>query len=160
MLKCYSYQRKDDYSFEFSTTQNLVYKVYFLDYSFMFSGYDLLQSNVLSLNIDVISGNPDLSANDEKVGMTIALILKVFFEDNKNVAIYVCDNLDERHIARKRKFDLWFWLYNDGEFLKEDGLAVIDGAEIYSSIIIHRQNPELIQLIMAFNDLNSKANEK
>jgi hypothetical protein len=78
----------------------------------------------------------------------------------ENVAIYVCDTADERHLARKRKFDYWFWKYNDGSIIKEDGVAVVEEVEILNSLLVHRNNPRLMQIILAFKDLNARAGDK
>jgi hypothetical protein len=74
--------------------------------------------------------------------------------------VYVCDSADERHLARKRKFDLWFWKYIDGSIIKEDGVAVVEGIEILNSLLVHRNNPHCTELIFAFKDLNARAGDK
>jgi hypothetical protein len=45
----------------------------------MFGDYTNLTCSVYSFNIDVIEGNPDGSPGDERVGCTIAEVLKRFF---------------------------------------------------------------------------------
>lgn len=111
-------------------------------------------------NIDVASGDPDNAILDERVGITILHIFDTFFERLQNVVVCVCDSLDGRQLARKRKFDSWFWRYNDGSLIKEDDIAVIEGVEIYNSMIIHKQNKDLSEIILAFKELNMKAGEK
>jgi CO dehydrogenase/acetyl-CoA synthase gamma subunit (corrinoid Fe-S protein) len=111
-------------------------------------------------NIDVIGGNPDSTPIDQRIGDTIAHIMKLFFTNLDNVVVYVCDSVDERQLARKRKFDRWFYLYNDGSLLKEDGLAVVAGSEIYNSLLMHKQNKQLTEIILAFSDLNERSGEK
>ncbi|CAN5379851.1 hypothetical protein BH20BAC1_BH20BAC1_14170 [soil metagenome] len=75
----------------------------------------------------------------------------------KNVAVYVCDSLDER---QKRKFDFWFWKYNDGSIIKEDGIAVVNDMEILNSLLVHKENPHCTKIIFAFKELNSRAGNK
>jgi hypothetical protein len=84
----------------------------------------------------------------------------LFFENRENVVVYVCDSLDDRHLARKRKFDSWFWRYNDGSLIKEDDVAMVEGVEIYNSMIIHKMNAKLNEIIIAFKELNMRAGEK
>jgi hypothetical protein len=93
----------------------------------MFADYPKIAENIFMFNIDVVSGKPDESIAVDRIGVTIVEVFKIFFSKIENVAVYVCDTLDERHLARKRKFDLWFWKFNDGSLLKEDGIAVIEG---------------------------------
>jgi hypothetical protein len=55
---------------------------------------------------------------------------------------------------------MWFWSHNNGTLLKEDGLAVIEGTEIYNSIILHKENSQLLHIILALKELNERAAEK
>lgn len=160
MSSPYPLLENDEYSFEFITETGIKYKVYFLDYSYMFESYSNISCPVYSFNIDALEGDPDNSQADERVGLTISKIIKLFFREMNNVAVYVCDSLDERQYARKRKFDIWFYLYNDGPLIKEDGLAVIEGTEIYNAMILHKQNRQLTEIILAFKELNERAGEK
>jgi hypothetical protein len=150
----------DAYSYEFVTDQGIRYAIYFLDYGYMFSDYPNIAENIFTFNIDVISGKPDDSSADERIGVTIFEVFKVFFSKIENVAVYVCDTLDERHLARKRKFDLWFWKFNDGSLLKEDGIAVIEGTPIYNSLLVHKSNKHWPAIVLAYNELNERAREK
>lgn len=126
----------------------------------MFSDYPLIADNIYSFNIDVVEGNWDYTSTDEKIGVTIVEIFRLFFESVKNVAVYVCDSTDDRHLARKRKFDWWFWKYSDGSILKEDGIAVIEDVEILNSLLIHKSNPNLTEIILAYKTINERANDK
>ena len=100
MLIPYQLHQNDEYSFEFITESGIRYNIYFLDYSYMFADYTKLTCSVYSFNIDVIEGNPDGSPGDERVGCTIAEVLKRFFSWVNNVAVYVCDSIDNRQYAR------------------------------------------------------------
>lgn len=126
----------------------------------MFSDYPLIADSIYSFNIDVVEGNWDYASTDEKIGVTIVEIFRLFFERVKNVAVYVCDSTDDRHLARKRKFDWWFWKYSDGSILKEDGIAVIEDVEILNSLLIHKSNPNLTEIILAYKTINERANDK
>ena len=160
MLSPYTLQENDQYSFEFVTSIGIRYSIYFLDYSAMFTTYPNMASPVYMFNIDVIDGNPDEAIADERIGLTVLHVFKLFFQKVHNVAVYVCDTLDDRHLARKRKFDSWFWKYNDGSLIKEDDLAVVEGVEIYNSLIVHKNNHNLNAIILAFKELNEKAEDK
>lgn len=111
-------------------------------------------------NIDVIEGNPDERLPDERIGLTVLQVFNLFFQKSQNVAVYVCDGADGRQLSRKRKFDSWFWRYNDGSLIKEDDIALIEGIEIYNSMILHKQNEYLMEIILAYKELNEKASEK
>lgn len=126
----------------------------------MFSDYPVMAGNVYSFNIDVTEGDTSLSGEDERIGLTIVEVFRQFFARRENVAVYVCDSADERHLARKRKFDLWFWKYNDGSIIKEDGVALVEDMEILNSMLVHRDNPHCAEIIFAFKDLNARAGDK
>lgn len=160
MLSPYPLQEADNFSYQFITDAGIKYHIYFLDYSYMFSGYPVLSGNVYSFNIDVAEGDADIAAADERIGLTVVEVFRVFFSRVENVTVYVCDSSDERHLARKRKFDWWFWKYNDGSIIKEDGVAVIEDTEILNSLLVHRSNPHCADIIFAFKDLNARAGDK
>ncbi len=160
MLSPYLLRENDAYSYEFVTDTGIRYKVYFLDYSFMFQEYTNIHSPIYSFNIDAIEGNPDTVPGDERVGSTIAHIMDLFFATIDNVAVYVCDSLDHRQYARKRKFDLWFHAYNNGSLMKEDGIALVDGVEILNAILLHKQHQQLQAILHAFRVLNQQADNK
>jgi hypothetical protein len=126
----------------------------------MFEDYPAMGGNIYSFNIDVVDGDVTLAGEDERIGITIVEVFRKFFVRRENVAVYVCDSADERHLARKRKFDFWFWKYNDGSIIKEDGVAVVEGTEILNSLLVHRNNPDCIAIIFAFKDLNARAGDK
>ncbi len=115
---------------------------------------------VYSLNIEAIIGNSEIGPQDDRIGATIANILHTFFERLENVAVYVCDPTDERHLARKRKFDIWFNTFNDGSLIKEDGVANAGGMMLYNSIIFHHSHPLIRDLKAAFKALNAQADGK
>ncbi len=160
MLSPYHLLESDDFSYQFTTSSGISYHVYFLDYSYMFAEYPDLSGNVYSFNIDVTEGDTEISANDDRIGQTIVEVFRIFFSRIENVSVYVCDNSDERHLARKRKFDFWFWKYSDGSIIKEDGVAVVEDMEILNSLLIHRNNPRCAEIIFAFKDLNARAGDK
>ena len=86
--------------------------------------------------------------------------MNLFFAQVDNVGVYVCDSMDDRQLARKRKFDLWFYTFNDGTLIKEDGLAVIEGTEIYNALLLHKNNSQLTEIILAYKELNERAGDK
>jgi Family of unknown function (DUF6169) len=160
LLNPYPLQENDEYSFEFLTDAGIKYKLYFLDYSYIFADYTHISCPVYSLNLDAIQGDPDNAPGDDRVGATVFSVMQAFFAKVDNVAVYVCHNMDERQYARKRKFDRWFYAYNDGSLIKEDGLAVVEGTEIYNAMLLHKQNKQLTEIILAYQELNERGSGK
>lgn len=158
-LTPYPFTKLSELSFEFNTSYGITYIAYFLSYGYMFDDPEFSDS-VFTFNLDLKDGDADDAATDERVGLTIVEIFRAFFETKQNVVIYICESADNRHLARKRKFDFWFWKFNDGSIVKEDGIAVIEDVEIYNSLLIHKDNYYLNTIIDAFRQLNSRAGEK
>ncbi len=147
-------------SYQFTTDQGIVYDASFVDYSFLFPEFPEFSKDVYTFNLEVVSGNIYDQAMDAKIAETVIAIFLEFFTARQNVVIYICDTSDERQFVRKRKFDTWFWKYNDGSFVKEDGLAVISDIAIYNSLLVHKQHAFLDKVIAAFRSLNERTNDK
>jgi len=160
LLNPYPLAESDDFSYHFFTGQDITYHIYFLDYSYMFVDYPDIAHTIYSFNIDVMNGDATNAVTDERIGVTIVEVFRIFFKRVSNVAVYVCDISDDRQMARKRKFDFWFWKYGDGSIIKEDGIAVIENLEIINSLLVHTDNPYLAAVIAAFKDLNARAGDK
>jgi hypothetical protein len=118
----------------------------------MFSDYENITCPVYSFNIDVILG--ESSVQDERIKYTVSYIITQFFKDVDNVAVYVCDSLDGKSLLRKRKFDMWFSNNSDKSIIKINCDGVISGVKFYSAILIHKENFQLNDIIIAFKELN------
>jgi hypothetical protein len=150
----------DNNSYEFISDQGIKYLVYFVNYNSLFSDYPQIADRIFNFNVDVVEGDPETSKDDERVGVTIVEVLKHFFGEVRNAVIYVCDSSDNRHDARRRKFDLWFWKFDDGSIQKRDGLAILGGVEIYNSILVHKDNDRLEDILTAYEELNKESHNK
>jgi hypothetical protein len=139
------------------TDQGNKYAVYFLSSGSIFEQYPHLAKNIYWFNIDIKKGNADTSIHDERIGLTVFEVFKIFFDNMENVAVYVCDISDNRQQSRQRKFNLWFWRFNDGSIIKEDGEVIAGDLTIYNSILVHRDNPHLAEIVRAFKELNDEA---
>lgn len=118
----------------------------------MFEDYEHITCPIYTFNIDIIEG--EYLILDDSIKATVLKVIELFFSSIENVAVYVCDSLDERQYARKRKFDIWFNTSDSDLIIKEDGIAKIEGVEILNSILIHKHNIQLNSLIKAFRELN------
>lgn len=160
MLSHYPLFENDELSYEFIPDSGVNYRIYFLDYGHILNNYISQTNTIYSFNIDVVGNANELGATDERIGLTIVHILKLFFEKIENVIIYVCDSMDDRQLARKRKFDFWFWKYSDGSIIKEEGIAVIESVQILNTLLVNKNKPQLTEIILSFKELNEKVNEK
>ena len=149
---------KNNY-YGFTTGTGIKYACYFLSYAAYFEDYREIASNVFGFNVERITRTGKHEA-DTRIGFTIVKIVKLFLNERTNAVIYVCDNADSRELFRKRKFDAWFKLYDDGSIIKIDGHIVYEDVNIYNAILIHKENQKKNRFIEAFTELNESAENK
>lgn len=85
--------------------------------------------------------------------MTIATVLIEFFQKNENSMLMVCDSTDGKEEKRRNLFERWYNIYNNQSIIKLDAALENEDYKLYVSMFIHRKNPELRELISAFNEL-------
>lgn len=155
MLPPYSLTKEEGLSYYFTTDYGLEYVVYFMDYSFMFGEYLPPYIPVYTFNIELIAEARVLSkATDKRIEATVSAILRLFFEEIENVMVYICDNLDNKHHARKRKFDSWYSNAINSQIEKYEFVAITEDYELLNSVLLHTQNPFKLQVLSAFKMLN------
>lgn len=160
MLNPYPLSEKNEFDFEFLTDNGITYNAVFISYGLLSKNFKEAKGDVFAFNLDIINGDAVDAPTDERVGHTVVYIFQKFFELSENAIVYVCDSLDSRQLARKRKFDLWFWRYGGNNLIKEDGFAIVEGIEILSSIILRKDNPYLMSILLAFSDMNQNVDYK
>ena len=75
----------------------------------------------------------------------------------ENTVIYICQNLDNRHYARKRKFDSWFQQNTNTNLEKYDMAVEYDTMVYLTSLIIHQNNSHKEELIELFLDQGNQS---
>jgi hypothetical protein len=96
------------------------------------------------------------SPQDERIADTICSIVGTIFEDNKNAVIIICDNTDNREQGRNRLFQQWYSRINNTSICKVDKQYHSEDYDIYSSLLIHADNPDLGNIVEAFVKLAEK----
>lgn len=143
----YKITREADLTYSFVTKHGVVYRAYFLDYSVFHPDF----SHVYAFNIEPETDEPH--PIDQRIGLTVACILRQFFHCNENAMIMVCDNLDGKELKRKMLFSRWFLQYNNGDIVKYDASSMTEDYTLYVSLYIHKANRSLTQVVAAFYDL-------
>lgn len=74
---------------------------------------------------------------DTEVGETVCCIIEEYLTHNNNELLsYVCDDLDQKGLARQRKFNSWHNAYGKGKFVAAPHtITSQDGTEIYTCLI-------------------------
>jgi len=75
---------------------------------------------------------------DDRVSSTVANTIKLFFQDNRSILIYVCDEENGRHFARNKLFNIWFKTFADSKILKKQ---FVNDNNICSTILYKADNP-------------------
>lgn len=150
-----------EYAYLFRTRHEAQYVVRFKPSFYVFEKYPLIAENVFEFVISLIEKPAGvILPPDERILPTIAVIANHFFQQNERVAIYVCDDSDGKGGARKRKFDGWFWYFNENGFRKHDRpFNESDGYSYFASIIFKMSNPLKYDIIKAFDELADEYNQ-
>ena len=90
---------------------------------------------------------------DVRISMTIAFILKDFFQKNENSMLMVCDNMDGKEEKRRKLFDRWYHVYNNHSLIKLDASLENEDYRLFVSMFINRENPKRNLMIQAFIEL-------
>jgi Family of unknown function (DUF6169) len=139
-----------DKSYKFTTDNGIFYNISFSDGSFYFANIEP-HIPIYELAIKFISLGDYLSPpQDRRAEITIIDIILTFLSDHTNSIIYTCDNIDNRHHARNRKFNIWFNKHQSTDLEKYDSSFVVENTEILASLIVHSQNPFKEALIKVF----------
>lgn len=133
--------------YTFTTEKDVVYHIYFLDYTICFPGF----ANIYTFNIEREDDIPH--PIDRRIAITVASVLQQFFKENENAVIMICDNLDGKELKRARLFSRWFLQYNDGNIQKYDASSESDDYTLYASLYVHKENRYIKQQVETFYEL-------
>ncbi len=149
-LNPYSFKRSSHNVYIFETESLVLYSIEFTDGSYYF--YRLPDSvNIFEFSINILSVDENISPPlDKRVEITIVQILSAFLSSKENAVVYICQNLDDRHFARKRKFDMWFKQNATDTLEKHDLTVNYDDMVFLTSLIIHVNNSQKEDIIEHF----------
>lgn len=147
----------DGESYNFTTDLNVKYRVVFDNPGDLFNEYPTINGRVFSFSFYASYTESLTVRADLRVKDTIADIVNKFFENKRNMIVFVCDSTDGREHCRKRLFEKWFITFNDGILEKHDGV-VGDGIQdvIRNSIIFRCDLDDRDHVIQVFTQLNDK----
>ena len=138
----------------FKTDHDVHYLVGFEydDSSFDFATYQLV----------IINSNNKKSPRDPKVKDTIISIVEVFFTDNENVLLYICETGDTKQAMRSRLFQYWFSTYLNKESFTFVSASVKDedGIINHAALIMKSDNPLMPDILAEFSKTINLLNNK
>ncbi len=138
--------------YSFVTKNGVHYEVTFLKSPALFHQYPDIGGLIYEMSILTAYENPPL---DHSVQLTVIEISKDFFNNNRNVLLFVCDSLDDCHLKRKNKFNRWFNNSDIGDdYEKHDGCINESGIEIHNTIILKKDFELKKNILEAFFEIN------
>ena len=143
-------------SYVFETSKGIVYEIKFKPSSYLFSENEVFSKLIYEFVIEVAINDTGKSPSfDAQVSETIALIFKEFFIKNSyNVCLYICDSSDGKEDIRRKKFNDWYYKYENGMFIKLDEALIDSNKKIFPiSLIIYNKNPYAKEIASAFIQL-------
>ena len=98
---------------------------------------------------------------DPLVKETVWAIIEVFFRENSNVLLYVCDTSDGRQASRDRLFDIWFYEYEkQEEYIHLTAKVESDSIYYFASVILKITHPHLDEIKEAFDVFTEDMKDK
>jgi hypothetical protein len=149
--------KDENNTYAFVTNQSVVYEVKFKASDYLFNGYSYTYEFVIEVAENPSSKQPPL---DERIPSTISLIFQDFFTLKETVVVYICDDSDSRGRARNRKFNQWFEQYNPLTFMKLDLAFGTAEDKYFTTLIMRLDNPNMVEIVSAFQTLSVKYNAK
>ena len=141
------------------TDHEIEYICFFISFDYLFKGYPSIAKEVFSFNIELLN-KEDIEKQkgaDKRLALTITSLIKEFLSSKINAVVYVCDNTDERHTIRFKKFTAWFDSTDDGSYIQITGYVKAYGSEYYNALLLHKDNKLKNTFIRAFQELNNQA---
>lgn len=143
--------------YEFATDFGLTYQIFFLDCSSLFQDLPLNSEFAFSFSFSfaILNNSPEEKIPlDSKVELTIAEVIKTFFERNDRLILYTCDDSDGKESARDRKFNHWFIKNNtDHQLIKLDKKITVENKILYNTLIFKSNTPHSANIENSFHSL-------
>jgi hypothetical protein len=148
--------------YAFETDNEISYEVKFVPSGYIFEEEHPARDFTYEFVIGVVENNTGKNPPlDKKIPHTIALIFQDFFQENRNVGVYICDSSDDKQAFRFRKFNIWFNLFKGTAYYKFDAtFPDKDGAVIYTSLIMRLDNPNYKVVVDGYIQITQDTDQK
>lgn len=144
---------RDNGDFIFETDKSQIYSVGFMPDN------EIAGCASYQFFINRLRGEAD--GSDEKIRMTIMVIIDEFFATHNDIMLYICDTSDGREAARNRLFLRWFKqadTTNRFTILTAD--AKVENETIYAALIVQNSHPKLSDIKTEFELLSTNLTDK
>jgi hypothetical protein len=149
-------------SYVFKTDNEIRYEIKFVPSGYLWESNPFFKDYTFEFIIAILENNTGKNPPlDKKMPETLRLIFEDFFQNNKNIAIYICESSDNKQAVRFRKFNDWFVLLKNRAYVKMD-MQIADEKEvyIYTSLIMRADNPNSGEIMVEFNKIITASIDK
>jgi len=110
----------------------------------------------------IANANNAKSPRDLKLRKTITAILEVFFQQNNEALLYICETGDGKQSMRNRLFENWFHHYEGRQILMFLQASVVDSEGIvnHTALIVRKDHPHLNEIVTEYTNAVRLLNDK
>ncbi len=110
----------------------------------------------------ITNANNIKSPRDPKLRKTITAILEVFFQQNNEALLYICETGDGKQSMRSRLFEFWYNHYEGRKILMflEASVVDADGVVNYTALLIRKDHPQLTEIVTEYTNTVKLLNDK
>ena len=158
----YEFEGGKNNSYIFKTDYEIRYEIKFVPSGYLWETAPFFKDYTFEFIIAILENNTGKNPPlDRKIPETLGLIFGDFFQNDKNIAIYICDSSDNKQAIRFRKFNDWFVSLKNRAYVKMD-LQIPDEKEIYiyTLLIMKADNPNLSSIMIEFKAITDSPTEK
>lgn len=150
-------------TYNFTTKNNINYKVAFIIDETLNSVSGVTFENIYQVIIEKVSDT--VEPFDSAVAKTIDYIIISFFKNTQNSLIYICSQAEEKAEIRFNVFNRWYLNSTYKEFVtKIDNVINLEfnGEKflLYTSLMYHNNNPNIEDILSAYNKIEEVLNAK
>ena len=143
-----------DNGYIFETKREVFYEVKFKNSDYIFQDItDDFQGLVFEFVVEILyNPHSPLLPADQYIGSTIAEIFNHFYKSNNDIiCVYICDSSDNKQDLRMKKFNQWFYKYQDTSFIKFDEILTDSLNNRFPiSLILKSDNSQKYKIIETF----------
>lgn len=163
MPNLYNYTFDEETStYTFITKNDIEYKIVFIVDETLNIASDVHIENVYQIIIEKITDK--IEPFDGLVSKTIQNAITLFFSNVQNSLIYVCSENDEKSETRFNVFNRWYKNSSLESVTKVDNIIKCESEGniyvIYTSLLYHKENPNVGYILEAYQKIESILNEK
>ena len=146
--QCYHVTQVADDTVEFITDSGVEYQINFMP------DYTLWEE--FAYQFVIINKNRKSSPNDAMLKDTLIYIVEDFFEENKNILLYICETGDGKQAARSKLFLRWFANYHRSDDYFFNSTEIVGEEESnFAAIILRKDNPNLEEIANDFEEMTT-----